>query len=183
VPELISHLKTKPAKVLHGVPTTSVLAASELFKLMTGTQGQPVNYRSMADVTKDITSGDVDYTFIDATNGLAQAKAGRMHILGTSTASRLAVAPDLPTLSEAGLKDYEYINFWGAYLAAKSPPEAIAKLSGWLDQVVRMEDTRKFLLDQASEPWPSTPESLTKQMVEHDALWQRIVKAAKIEPQ
>ena len=160
------------------------MAASELFKLMTGTTGElPVNYKAMNDAAKDVSSGDIDYTFFDATSASAQARSGRIRALGTSTSKRLESAPEIPTLSEAGLTGYEYINFWGAWLPAKSPPEAAAKLSGWLTQVVQMEETRKFLSDQASEPWPSTPQDLARQMVEHDALWQRIVKEARIVPQ
>ena len=68
-------------------------------------------------------------------------------------------------------------------MPAKSPPEAVTKLSAWLQQVVTMDETRKFLVEGAGEVWPSDPQGLTKQMVEHDALWQRIVKAADIKPQ
>lgn len=179
--EFIAHLKSKP-KVLYGIPTTSVLAASELFKIMTGTTGQAVNYKSMVDSAKDVTSGDTDYTFVDATSGTGQARAGRLRVLGVSTLKRLTAMPDLPTLAEAGLKDYEYVNFWGVWLPAKSPSEAVTKLNAWFVQVVNMPETRKFLTDQASEPAPSTPDELRKEMIDHDALWKRIVAAAKIQP-
>ncbi|MDB5569273.1 MAG: transporter substrate-binding protein [Hyphomicrobiales bacterium] len=182
LPELIAHLKSKD-KVLYGVPTTSTLAASELFKIMTGTKGEQVNYKSMMEAAKDVAGGDIDYSFIDTTLGMGQAKGGRLRVIGTSTGKRLEVAPDVPTLAEAGLKDYEYINFWGAWLAGKSPPDAAAKLSGWLTQVVQTPEARKFLVDQAGEVWPSTPQGLRDQMVEHDKLWVRIVKEANIQPQ
>ena len=183
VADLITHLKSKPTKVLHGVPTTSVLAASELFKILTGTKGEAVNYKSMMDAAKDVASGDIDYSFVDTTLGVGQAKAGRVRLIGTTTAKRLEAAPDVPTLAESGLKDYEYINFWAAWMAAKSPPEAVEKLSGWLRQVVEMEESRAFLRNQAGEIWPSTPQDLRQQMVDHDKLWQRIVKEAGIQPQ
>ena len=183
LPEFIEHLKSKTGKVLYGIPTTSVLAASELFKITTGTTGQPVNYKSMMDSAKDVTSGETDYTFIDATAGTGQAKAGRLRILGISTARRLASLPDLPTLSEAGLKDYQFVNFWGVWLPAKSPPEAITKLNAWFTQVVKTEETQKFLTEQASEPATGTPDDLRREMLEHDAMWKRIVSTARIEPQ
>ncbi len=183
LPELVAHLKSKPDKVLYGIPATSVLGASELFKILTGTKGTAVAYKSMMDSAKDVSSGDIDYSFVDTTLGVGQAKAGRVRIIGTSTANRLAAATDVPTLAESGLKGYEYINFWAAWLPAKSPPEAATKLSDWLGQVVRMDETVKFLQDQAGEVWPSTPDGLRQQMVEHDALWKRIVTEAKIEPQ
>ena len=183
VPDLVAHLKSKPAKVLYGVPTTSVLAASELFKILTATKGEAVNYKSMMDAAKDVASADIDYSFVDTTLGVGQAKSGRVRVIGTTTARRLEAAPDVPTLAEAGLKDYEYINFWAAWMPPKSPAEAVDKLAGWLRQVVLMEETKTFLLNQASEIWPSTPQELRQQMVDHDKLWQRIVKEAGIQPQ
>lgn len=181
--ELVAHLKAKGDKVLYGVPATSVLGASELFKILTGTKGTAVAYKSMMDAAKDVTSADIDFSFVDTTLGVGQAKGGRLRIIGTTTAKRLAAAPDVPTLAEAGLKDYEYINFWAAWLPAKSPPEAAARLSDWLGQVVRTDEAREFLQKQAGEVWPSTPQDLQRQMVEHDALWRRIVQEARIEPQ
>ncbi|HEY8579168.1 MAG TPA: tripartite tricarboxylate transporter substrate binding protein [Beijerinckiaceae bacterium] len=179
---LIAHLKSKPGKVLYGVPTTSTLAASELFKALTGTKGEPVAYKSMMDAARDVSSGDIDYTFVDTTLGVGQAKAGRLRVIGTSTARRLEAAPDVPTLAESGLAGYEYVNFWGAWMPAKSPEPAVRKLNAWLVEVANSPEGRKFLIDQAGEVAPSTPQELRDQMIEHDALWRRLVKEAKIEP-
>jgi tripartite-type tricarboxylate transporter receptor subunit TctC len=182
LPEFITYLKGKP-KVLYGAPTISVLAASELFKLLSGTKGEAVNYKAMLDAARDVMGGETDYAFVDTVLSMAQAKAGRLRVLGVTTPQRLESVPDLTTLSEAGLKDYEYVNFWGVWLPAKSPPDVTAKLNGWFNQVIKSEEGHKYLVDQSSEPWPSTPDGLRTQMIEHDAMWRKIVKQANIQPQ
>jgi tripartite-type tricarboxylate transporter receptor subunit TctC len=183
VPELITFLKSKPTKVLFGSPTVSVLAASELFKLLSGTNGEPVNYKAMLDAARDVISGDVDYAFVDTVLGMGQARAGRLRVLGVTTPKRLESVPDVATVREAGLEGYEYVNFWGVWLPAKSPPDATSKLNRWFNDVIKSDEGHKFLVDQSSEPWPSTPDELRAHMVEHDAMWQKIVKQANIQPQ
>jgi len=183
VQQLIEHLKAKKTKILYGVPTTSVLGGSALFKLVTGTNGEGVNYKSMMDASRDVSSGDIDYSFLDTTLGMGQERAGRLRVLAVSTATRLDSAPNVPTMKEAGVKDYEYINFWGVWLPAKTPSAIALKLNGWLSEIIQTPDGRKFITDSAGEVWPSTPDGLRTQMVEHDDLWKRLVKDVGIEPQ
>ncbi|MDF2114544.1 tripartite tricarboxylate transporter substrate binding protein [Roseiarcaceae bacterium H3SJ34-1] len=183
VADLVSALKTKQSKILYGVPTTSVLGGSALFKIATGTNGEAVNYKSMLDASRDVSSGDIDYSFLDTTLGVAQERAGRLKVLAATTPTRLEAAPNVPTMKEAGIKDYEYINFWGVWLPAKTPSAIAQRLNGWLGEVIKSPEGKKFIADNAGEIWLSTPQELRAQMIEHDKLWQRIVKDSGITPQ
>jgi tripartite-type tricarboxylate transporter receptor subunit TctC len=183
VGDLIAALKTKKTKILYGVPATSVLGGTALFKIASGTNGEGVNYKSMLDASRDVASGDIDYSFLDTTLGLGQEKAGRLRVLAVTTPTRLEAAPDTPTMMEAGVKDYSYINFWGVWLPAKTPPAIALRLNHWLNEIIQSPEGRKFIIDGAGEVWTSTPEELRAQMVEHDQLWQRIVAEAGITPQ
>jgi len=183
VQELVAGLRSKDSKILYGVPTTSVLGSSALFKIATGTNGEAVNYKSMLDASRDVSSGDIDYSFLDTTLGVGQERAGRLRVLAATTPTRLEAAPNVPTMKEAGIKDYEYINFWGVWLPAKTPSPVALKLNGWLGEVMKSPEGKKFIADNAGEVWLSTPAGLHDQMVEHDQLWQRIVKESGITPQ
>jgi tripartite-type tricarboxylate transporter receptor subunit TctC len=181
--EFVEYLRKKKTPILYGVPVVSVLGASALFQEMSKTKGTQVNYKTMADALKDISGGDIDFGFIDATLGVANARSGRIKLFGVSPPARLPSAPNVPTLAEAGLPGYSYVNFWAAWMPAGSPPQAIAKLQQWLNEVCSTQEAKDFFLSQSVEVAPSSSARLRDMMKEHHELWVGLAKAANITPQ
>jgi tripartite-type tricarboxylate transporter receptor subunit TctC len=114
---------------------------------------------------------------------LSQAKSGRVKLIAVSTAERSPSMPDIPTMQEAGFKDFEITAWFAAYAPAGSPPDAIAKLEGWLNKAVSSPETKAFLAPSATDPMPGTSEKLGKLMQVELDKWLKLMKIAKLEPQ
>jgi tripartite-type tricarboxylate transporter receptor subunit TctC len=86
-------------------------------------------------------------------------------------------------MQEAGFKDFEITAWFAAYAPAGSPPDAIAKLEGWLNKAVASPETKAFLAPSATDPMPGTSEKLGKLMQVELDKWLKLMKIAKLEPQ
>lgn len=181
--DYVEELRRVGRPMLYGVPTASALATAQMFLTMTGLSGTQVNYKSMVEAASGVAAGELDFAFIDTTLATAQARQNRLKILAVSPAQRLASAPDLPTIKESGIGDFEYVNFWAVWLPPKAPNEVVGKLSGWINQIVGMDDTKEFFLKQGTEALQGSPQDLAARIKTHTVQWLEIVKAAKIEPQ
>jgi tripartite-type tricarboxylate transporter receptor subunit TctC len=175
--------KAEKGEVFFGVPTASSLASAQLYLTLTGLKATRVNYKSMGDAASDVAAGEIDFAFVDTTLAVAQAKQGRVRVLAVSPAERLAGSPELPTMEEAGLKGYQYINFWAAWLPAKAPADIVAKLAGWFNAVSTTEETKQFLVRQGSDPAHGTPAELEQMMKDHHQQWVEIAREAHLVPQ
>jgi tripartite-type tricarboxylate transporter receptor subunit TctC len=181
--EYAESLRNRPKPILYGVPTASALATAQMFLTATHLSGTQVGYKSMVDAASGVAAGELDFAFIDTTLAIGQAKQGRLRILAVSPKKRLASAPDLPTIAESGIGDFDYVNFWAVWLPAKAPAEIVKKLAGWIGEAVDDPATKAFFQAQGTEALKSTPDELTARMKAHNEQWLDIVKAAKIEPQ
>jgi len=103
--------------------------------------------------------------------------------LAVTTAQRSPSFPNVPTMQEAGLAGYEFSPWWCAYAPAGTPQPVIDKLEGWFNQIVAMEETRKFLLNIATDPWPGNARTLAELLPREIKAWGEYVKLAKIKPQ
>jgi tripartite-type tricarboxylate transporter receptor subunit TctC len=181
--EYAEELRRSSKPILYGVPTASSLATAQMFLSMTGLSGTQVAYKSMVDAASGVAAGELDFAFLDTTLATGQAKQGRLRILAVSPQKRIASAPDLPTIAESGIGNFDYINFWAVWLPAKAPDDVVQKLAKWIGEAVDDPATKAFFLAQGAEPLKSSPEELTARMKTHNDQWLEIVKAAKIEPQ
>lgn len=136
--EFIAYCKAHPGKVnfaSQGIGTTSHLTAA-LFERVTGTKMKHVPYKGTAPALNDLIGGHVDMIFMELASALRLHRAGRAHILAVATKQRIADLPDIPTLDELGLKDFES-STWNAISAPpKTPPAIVAKLSEAIDAVL-----------------------------------------------
>jgi len=128
VKELIAYARANPGKLRFGSPGSgsSQHLSGELFKKMTGVDMQHVPYKSVAQMTTELVSGQFELSFNNAPLVLPFIKAGRLRALAVTTKTRLALAPDVPTLDESGLSGYE-VGGGSGVLAPKGTPAAILK--------------------------------------------------------
>ena len=129
IPELIALAKANPGKLNFastGIGGTPHLGM-EQFKLITGTQMTHVPYRGTPQAMTDLISGVVDLFLIGQSS--AKAQVGRMKILAITSAQRSPLMPDLPTMREGGVTDYELIGWFGLLAPANTPPSIIETLS------------------------------------------------------
>jgi tripartite-type tricarboxylate transporter receptor subunit TctC len=183
VAELTAFLKQKNGKATYGWSVTSALAASVLYTSVEGIPIVPVAYKTTAAAVSDLVAGQVDFAFADIVFAASQRKQGRVRILATSANQRAAMAPDVPTMAEAGVNAPDQTPWWAVWGPKGLPPEVIEKVATWVNQITAMPETREFLIAQGADPLPGSPDQ-TRQMLQRSmATWAKVVERAKIEPQ
>ena len=123
VKELIALLKANPNKYTFASSGngTSQHLSGELFKSMAGVEMQHIPYKGSPPALQDVVAGQVTMTFDNITTAWPLAKAGKLRALAVTTAKRSAIAPDVPTLAEAGLPGFEIGSWQGVFAPAGTP--------------------------------------------------------------
>jgi tripartite-type tricarboxylate transporter receptor subunit TctC len=185
VQELIAFAKAKPRYLNYassGVGTTSYLSA-EIFKAMTGVDMVHVPYKGAGDSTAAAIAGQVHLIFSTPNALVPQARAGRVRALGVTSARRLPIIPDVPTIAEAGVAGYEVNNCYGILVPAKTSASIVSKLNREIVRVLRVPDMRSHLENLGFEVLGSTPEQFTAFAKADMAKWAKELQAAGIQPQ
>jgi tripartite-type tricarboxylate transporter receptor subunit TctC len=183
VKDLVANLKAADGKMKYGTATGVTLVASEKFLVDTGTRAERVNYKGTVDAAREMVASQIDFLFADATFAIAQAKQGRMKLLAMTAGERLPTAPDVPTMTEAGVP-YVFTPKWAAWFPKGTPDAAVQRMAGLLRDIARTEDTRAFLLSAACTPLLTDSVAAATEVVKGDlGLWQKTATEAKIEPQ
>jgi tripartite-type tricarboxylate transporter receptor subunit TctC len=186
--ELIAWLKASPGKATAGTAGagTGAHVAGVFFKEKTGTDFQFVPYRGAGPAMIDLVAGQIDIMFDQASNSLPHVKSGAIKAFAVTSPTRLASAPDVPTVDEAGLPGL-YISYWHGIWAPKATPkEIVTKLNAAIVAVLAGPAVRQRFAELGQEippPDQQTPAALAAfQKAEIDKWWP-IVKAADIKPE
>jgi len=183
VRELIAYGKANPGKLSFGAGSTSSRMASEMLKARAGFDMLHVPYRANPLAVADLLGGQVSLVFADLSTTLPQIRGGKVKGLGVSSVKRSPLAPDLPTMIEEGIPDYEMIGWFAAFAPAKTPAPVVEKLNGAIKAAVEDKTVQENLLKAGIEPLTSTPDELRAYVISETKKWADIVKAAGIEPE
>ncbi len=182
VPELIAAAKAAPGKITFGSAGNGNTGhlAGELFDAMAGVKMTHVPYKGSAQVVNAMLAGDIQLTFDSISTSMPQIRAGRMTALAVTSSKRAALAPDVPTLAEAGVPGFD-INGWYAILAPAGTPRAIVdKLSTEIASVLTLPDLRAQIAANGYEPVGSTPEALGVHIDTELVRWHKVVQEAGV---
>jgi tripartite-type tricarboxylate transporter receptor subunit TctC len=138
-----------------------------------------VPYKGTGPALNDLLGGQVNMTFTDVLTALPHIQAGKLHALGVTTAQRSKALPDVPTLSEQGLKDFEVSVFFGIVAPANTPADVIARLNAAFARVLADADVRSRLAGQGLElANNTTPTQLASYMRSEAGKWEGVVRAS-----
>jgi tripartite-type tricarboxylate transporter receptor subunit TctC len=154
-----------------------------MLKSLAGLDLTYVPYRSNPQAITDLLGGQISLVFADISTTLPQIKAGKVNGLAVSTARRSPLAPDLPTMAEAGVPGYDLAAWFAAFVPAKTPRPAIDKLNQAFTAALSDKTTQERLLAAGIEPEASTPDELKAFVPVEIRKWAEIVKAAGIQPE
>jgi len=183
VQEFIALAKKDPGKYSFGSGSSSSRIAGELFQQMAGVQLLHVPYKSNPLAVTDLLGGQIDMMITDNATGLPQVKGGKVRALGMSSLKRSALAPEVPTIDESGVKGYEMSYWFAAYVPAKTPAAVVKRLHDLLVEATKSAVARQFYENTGTEVLVSTPEELAKFQGAESQKWGRIIKAANIQPE
>ncbi len=182
IAELVALARAKPgtlsyASVGNGSPGH---LAGELFKLRTGTQMTHIPYRGGGPAVTDVIGGQVPLLWVSIPAAAQFVKTGKLKALGVSTLKRSAAFPDLPTLQEAGVADFEVDSWYAMFVPAKTPRAVVDRLNKALNTVVAEPAIREKLLAQGAEGVGGTPEALGATVAAELPKWAKLARDANI---
>ncbi len=180
VKELIVYAKANPGKLsfASGSNGSAGHLAGELFKVDTGVDIVHIPYKGGAPATQALLAGDVQLMFDNLANATPQVKAGKLKALAVTTATRSKLAPDLPTMAEAGVPGFDISTWFGLLAPAKTPKDVIAKWNADVTKILNAPETRERLLALGAEPAPMSPPEFASFIQREMTKYARIVKAS-----
>jgi tripartite-type tricarboxylate transporter receptor subunit TctC len=173
VKEFISYARANPGKLNYGSSGagSSPHLASELFNTMAGVQIAHVPYKGIALANTALLGNEVQMVFSNLFSTLGHWKAGRMRILGHGAPRRLAVFPDIPTISEAGVPGFESVNWYGYSAPAKTPKPVMDRLYKEFAAVLHSPEISQTLTSQGNDVVASPPAEFAKQIEADRKRW------------
>ena len=182
VKELLEYARRNPGKINYGSSGngTSVHLAMELFKSMTRTYMLHIPYKGSAPVVTDLIAGQVDVMFDNMPNVIGHVRAGKMKALAVTTAQRSPLAPEIPTLAEAGVPGYEQTAWFGVLAPAGTPRDIIGRLNAEIIKVLNAPDVKERFGKQGVEVRTSTPEQFSTFLRSEVDRWGKVIREAGI---
>lgn len=182
IQEFIAYAKANPGKINFGSSGSggSPHLCSELFKTRTGVNMVHIPYKGGAAAMIDVLSGQVPMICTGATALSAHIKSGRLRALGVATLERSAQMPDLPTISEQGVKGFDVSSWSGLLAPAGTPKPVIDRLYREVARIIATDDMKNFMLKTGAEPALMAPQEFGIFIKTEIAVWAKVVKAANV---
>ena len=164
VKELIAYARSKPGQINFssaGVGSGTQING-EMFKLAAGIEATHVPYKGAPEALTEAITGRVHFNFSPVLVAMGQVKAGKALALAVSTASRSPMFPNLPTIAESGIPGFEYDQWYGLLVSAKTPRPIVNTLNKEVVRILNLPDMKERLLTQGATPAPTTPEEFDR---------------------
>ena len=176
VKELVAEAKARPGAINYGSGTISTQLAGEMFNKATGVKLTVVPYKGSADTLKGLLSGDIQTSFDGIAPNMPHIKSGKLRALATTGLERAAALPDVPTLHELGLRDFEVRVWLGLSAPAGTPAAIVQKIQADVQAVMAMPEVKEKLLPLGLEAIGSTTEQFEKTINTETARFGPIIK-------
>ncbi len=183
--EVIAYAKANPGKI--GFGSSGIGGAhhlsGEMLKLRTGIDMVHIPYKGGAPAAADLMAGHLPMMFEMGYSALPSVKAGKTRALAVTSAQRVALLPDVPTMAEAGQPGFESYNWQGIIVPAGTPRAIVERLNREFNAILALPEQRDAILATASEVAGGTPEAFRDLIRSETVKWAQVVQAAKIQPE
>ena len=182
VNELVALIKAKPAEASYGSNgngTAQHLIGTQ-FQQQTGTRLQHIPYKGSGPLATDLLGGQILMSFDTITPVLPHIKAGKLRPLAVTTAKRSPALPDVPTLQEAGLKDFDIGTWFGVLAPVGTPKPVLDRLSAEATKIIQSPDFRKRMDDIGAQPVGNSPAEMAAQIRSETDKFSVLVKAGNV---
>jgi tripartite-type tricarboxylate transporter receptor subunit TctC len=185
VKEFIALAKREPSKLSYGSagPGTAPHMAMELFKLMTDIQMQHIPYRGVSGAVTDIIAGNISGMMLNVLTAKSHVDAGQLRGLGVTSTKRSSAMPDVPTIAEAGVPDYEALQWFGLLAPGGTPPAVLNRLQKSIAEAMRAPEMQARLKTEGAEAVANPPEVFQKLISEEIDRWTKLAKAINLKPE
>ncbi len=176
--DLIALARAQPGQIVFssaGVGATSHMA-TELFMNMAKIKMAHVPYKGGGPSFQALMSGETALSFVDAITVAPHAKTGRLRALATSTLKRTSLMPEVPTVHESGLPNFESVTSFGLFAPGGTARDILAKVNRELTRALATNDVKEKLKAQGVDPVGSTPEELTAHQKQETAKWGKVIR-------
>lgn len=183
--QLIALAKAHPNKLSYasgGIGGSGHLAV-ELFRTMTGVQAVHIPYKGTGAAVFDLIGGQVPLCFCTLPSVLPHVKSGRLRPLAVTTTRRSSAVPEIPTVAEAGVPDYEMSQWYGLLAPAGVPVPVVDRVNGEIAKVLKLPEIRTRFQADGAEPAHSSPQAFAAFFKAELAKWTSVVKKAGIRPE
>jgi tripartite-type tricarboxylate transporter receptor subunit TctC len=181
VRELIALAKATPGKYTIGALTSSSQhLGSELFKLQAGVDMLFVPYKGNAAALNDVLGGQLNVMFNTLAITMPHVQSGRLRALAVAGSHRSKLAPELPTVSEAGVPGFAFNGWYGIVAPAATPRPIVERLNRTLVKIVKSPEISAKIVQLGNEPVGSTPEELDRLIRQEIPKWAKVIRQAKI---
>ena len=183
VPELVSYAKANPGKISYGSAGmgASNHLSGELFALRTSTQLVHVPYKGNAPAMTDVIGGQISMMFDIIGSARNYIGSGRVQALAVTSRERNPSLPDVPTMREAGIADYEVGGWYGLYGPAKLPADIVARVNSATRRALANDELKSKLIEQGYELWTGTPPMLSERAARELMLWATVTKGIEVQ--
>ena len=180
--EFIAFVKAKPGALNFGSggAGTSNHLAGELFNIVTGARLVHVPYKGVNLAMQDVLAGNVHLVFIGIPAAAPHIKAAKLRALAVVAPQRSSALPDVPTVTEAGLKDFEVTTWYGILAPAGTPRPVVKRLNAELVKIMHAPEMKEKLTATGTEPLTSTPEEFAAYIKREIAKWGDVIRKAGV---
>jgi len=180
VADVIRLAKSRPDQVSFGSSGIGTLPhlAAEMFNGMAGLKMTHIPYKGSPQATFDLIAGQFELMFGIGSAVMPEVKNGRLRALAATTLVRLPALPELPTVSESGLRGFEAVTWFGFVAPAGTPRDIVLKLNAEITRVAALPEVRQQLAAQSIDALNGTPEQFSAYIRDEIAKWAKVVKTS-----
>jgi tripartite-type tricarboxylate transporter receptor subunit TctC len=184
VKELINLAKAHPGTLNYGTVGlgSAFHLAGALFSVMADVNIVNVPYKGGPQATMDLISGQVQMVFGNLFTTLPYMKSGQVRALAVTSSKRLAVVPELPTISESGVPGYEFETWFGVFAPAGTPSDIIQRLYMVLEQTIDSPEVKTLIAAQGADLVRTTPQEFSSFLQREETKWADVIRESGLEP-